>query len=188
MFGRDSDVGFCYISLTYLTAQAERRPIIAASVRRKIMDDTNASNVFEWWGKAVESSIPFWKSWDAISESQKSILENYRAPLMDEYQKFIQLAPNNLSQTINPWSFSLFQITQQMKSSNPAVEYKIVKDVAGYGSQLGTIMDFLGVLDKMFQSELAKITDPQSQQAIEKFRLLATQIKNVKESAQPAGA
>ena len=149
------------------------------------MDDTNASNIFEWWGKAAESSIPFWKSWDAISESQKSILENYRAPLMDEYQKFVQLAPNNLTQTINPWSFSLFQITQQMKSSNPAVEYKIVKDVAGYGSQLGTIMDFLGVLDKIFQSELAKITDPQSQQAIEKFRLLAAQINDAKKAAQP---
>ena len=94
------------------------------------MDDTNASNVFEWWGKAAESSIPFWKSWDAISESQKSILENYRAPLMDEYQKFVQLAPNTLSQTINPWSFSLFQITQQMKMQQPGGR---IQDCQGRG-------------------------------------------------------
>ncbi len=112
-------------------------------------------------------------------------MENYRAPFMDEHQKFIQLAPNSLSQTINPWSFSLFQITQQMKSSNPAAEYKIVKDVAGYGSQLGTIMDFLTVLEKACQPELEKIKDPQALEAIQKFRLLVMQVNKAKKAAQP---
>lgn len=149
--------------------------------------ENNTTNVFEWWGKAVESSIPFWKNWGLISESQRDIVENYRTPFAEEYQKFTQLAPASLSQTINPWSFSLIQITKQMKSTNPAIEYKIVKDVAGYGSQLGTIMDFLGVLEKACLPELKKMKDPKDLEVIETFRLLALKIENAKKAVQNAG-
>src|SRR5260370_20475727 len=109
------------------------------------MNDT--TNIFEWWGKAVESSIPFWRHWGTISQSQKEIVDNYRSAASDEYQKFLQLVPTTLSQTINPWSFSLVQFTDQIKG-NPEIERKIITQVAGYGSQLGTILDFLGVLEK----------------------------------------
>jgi hypothetical protein len=139
----------------------------------------NTTNVFELWSQAVESSIPFWKNWGLISESQKGNLENYRTPFSEEYRKFIQLAPSSVDQTINPWSFSLIQITKQMRSTNPAMEYKILKNVAGYGSQLGTIIDFLGVLEKACLPELKKMKGSDLE-AIENFRRLAKAIRNAK--------
>jgi hypothetical protein len=141
----------------------------------------NATNVFEWWGKAVESSIPFWRDWGVISESQKGILDNYRGSFSDEYQKFLQLAPNNLSQTINPWSFSLIQFTRQIKG-DPAAEYKILTQVAGYGSQLGTILDFLGVLEKACQLDPKKLKDPKQIDAVTKFRELVREVNKAKKT------
>ncbi|MDB6022080.1 MAG: hypothetical protein JWQ04_1937 [Pedosphaera sp.] len=143
----------------------------------------NATNVFEWWGKAVEASIPFWRNWGIVSESQKEIMDNYRSGTSDEYQKFLQLVPTNLSQTINPWSFSLVQFTNQIKG-NPVIERKIITEVAGYGSQLGTILDFLGVLEKVVKLEKAKLTDPKQIDAVAKFHDLVKQVNQVKQQAQ----
>lgn len=140
-------------------------------------------DIIQWWERAVESSLPFWKAWADVSESQRRIMENYQSPFADELKAF-PLAPQNLSQNINPWSFSLIQFTQKMKTSNPAAEYKIVRDVASYGSQLGTIMDFLDVLEKAFASELKKVKDPGDLEAVKKFQLLRLQIQNAKDAAK----
>lgn len=88
------------------------------------------------------------KSWGMITYYQKQISENLKGSLWfgDTMQSWFPLAPANLWQDIlRNWSFSIFNITNQMRG-NPELETKIVKGVAGYGSQLGTIMDFLEVL------------------------------------------
>src|SRR5438876_11260008 len=103
------------------------------------------ADYFGWWCKAVDSALPLWRSWSVVSQYQKDILENYRTALCGHFERILQLAPTALSQTINPWSFSLMQFTNQIKG-NPVIERKILTEVAGYGSQLGTIMDFLEVL------------------------------------------
>src|SRR3954453_9189484 len=92
--------------------------------------------------ESLHSFIPFWRNWEIISKYQKDIADNLRdAAWGDGFQKSLQLAPTNLVQSILPSSFSLFQFTKEMRG-NPAVETKIVSEVAGYGSQLGTILDF----------------------------------------------
>jgi hypothetical protein len=141
----------------------------------------DATDVFEWWGKAVESSIPFWRNWGIVSESQKEILDNYRSGVADDYEKFLQLAPTNLSQTINPWSFSLVQFTNQLKG-DPIIERKIITQVAGYGSQLGTILDFLGVLEKVVKLDKMKLTDPKQMDAVTRFHELVRQVNQVKKA------
>src|SRR5436853_7740482 len=106
-----------------------------------------ATNVFGWWCNAINSSLPFWRSWSILSQYQKDIWNNYRDALWGHYERLLQLVPTTLSQTINPWSFSLMQFTSQIKG-DPVIERKILTEVAGYGSQLGTIMDLLEVLEK----------------------------------------
>lgn len=104
---------------------------------------TNPSNPYARLSQFIESSIPFWKDWGVVSQYQSDVWENYRNALFGGFRAWLQLAPTFLSQSINPWSFSLVQFTEQIKGT-PSKEYKILKEVAGYGSQLGTIMDFLG--------------------------------------------
>jgi hypothetical protein len=149
----------------------------------EIMD--NSTNVFEWWGKAVESSIPFWRNWETISLSQKEIADNYKSAASDEYEKFLRLAPTTLTQTINPWSFSLVQFTNQIKG-NPVIERKIITEVAGYGSQLGTILDFLGVLEKAVKLDQMKFTDEKQIDAVAKFHDLVREVNQVKKAEATA--
>ncbi|SPF43367.1 hypothetical protein SBDP1_440025 [Syntrophobacter sp. SbD1] len=112
-------------------------------------------NVIGEWAKLFESAIPFWKAWSLISRFQDDIADNYKN-IFWSYQKFLQLAPTYLSQPILPWSFSLMQFTKEIKGS-PALEHKIVTEVAGYGSQLGTIMDFLELVSKQLQLDKKKL-------------------------------
>jgi hypothetical protein len=65
----------------------------------------------------------------------------------------LQLAPEILDQDINPWSWVLTSLRQigminiiEMKSSDPGTEREIVENVAGYGRQLGRIVEALNVL------------------------------------------
>ncbi len=60
------------------------------------------------------------------------------------------LAPNRLTQTINPWSwtfgdFSLFTVNLG-KSAAPDVEARVLDEVGSYGRQLGRIGDALAVI------------------------------------------
>lgn len=94
--------------------------------------------------------LSLFKSLDMLSFYQKQISENLKGSLWfgDIWQSWLQMAPTNLWQDIlRNWSFSVINFTNQVKG-NPELEAKIVKGVAGYGSQLGTIMDFLEVLAK----------------------------------------
>lgn len=62
----------------------------------------------------------------------------------------VSLAPRQLTQTINPWSwtfgdFSLFSINLG-QSAAPGVESRVLTEVGSYGRQIGRISDALKVL------------------------------------------
>lgn len=116
------------------------------------MDD-NKNSTPHWrdLSELSDASIQAWKTWCVISNYQKDIFNNYKKMLpfiwYDFCQRFFQLVPTILSQTINPWAFSLFHFTKEIKGS-PVLESKILTEVAGYGSQLGTIMDVLEIVGR----------------------------------------
>ncbi len=62
----------------------------------------------------------------------------------------VQLAPSQLSQTINPWSWTIGQIglfnINLGGSADPALESRILDEVGSYGRQLGRVGDALKVL------------------------------------------
>lgn len=67
---------------------------------------------------------------------------------MPDFQ--LALAPRQLTQTINPWSwtfgdFSLFTINLG-KSGAPDVEARILDEVGSYGRQLGRIGEAMAVI------------------------------------------
>jgi len=62
----------------------------------------------------------------------------------------LALAPNQLTQTINPWSWtfgnvSLFTVNLG-KSAAPGVEARVLDEVGSYGRQLGRIGEALSVI------------------------------------------
>ena len=61
------------------------------------------------WVGLVEAWLPFWQSWERVSGCQEAIWANYRrmSVLAEGWLTWARLAPTYLSQTINPWSFSL---------------------------------------------------------------------------------
>jgi len=97
--------------------------------------------------------IPFWQNLDVLTRYQKSIWDNLMPSWMDNWRALFRLAPQHLWQSILPWSFSAFQFTNEIQG-DPEMEYKILTRIAGYGSQLGTIMDFLEVAAKRIRPEL----------------------------------
>jgi hypothetical protein len=107
---------------------------------------------------ALQQSIPFWRNLDIISQYQRAVFENWTASWTDHFQRCLQLAPTNLWQSILPMNFSCIQFTQTIRG-NPALESKILTQVAGYGSQLGTIMDFLQVVAKRTGMTISRLRD-----------------------------
>ncbi len=60
----------------------------------------------------------------------------------------LQMAPNNLSQSILPnWGFSLFSINMGA-SSNPEMEQEILQRVGSYGKQIGHLSEALELVIK----------------------------------------
>jgi len=134
----------------------------------------------------LKSSIPYWRNLDIITQYQKDISQNVRGAFWwaDWYPKVLQLAPTNLWQDIlRGWSFSVFQFTKEIRG-NPTVEAKILTEVAGYGSQLGTIEDFLEVLAKHARLD-EKALNEEDMYKVLRFRELVREIKKVKRSSQP---
>lgn len=62
----------------------------------------------------------------------------------------LALAPSQLTQTINPWSWSMGNVSlfsiNLGKSSAPDVEARILDEVGSYGRQLGRIGEALSVV------------------------------------------
>ena len=91
----------------------------------------------------------------------------------------LALAPSQLTQTINPWSWqfgnvSLFSVNLG-QSSDPAFEARVLEQVGSYGRQIGRISEALAVI--IGQLEL----DPE-QPAIKALLRQAADIADLKAS------
>ena len=62
----------------------------------------------------------------------------------------LALAPSQLTQTINPWSWSLGDVSlfsvNLGQSSDPAFEARVLEQVGSYGRQIGRIGEALAVI------------------------------------------
>jgi hypothetical protein len=91
----------------------------------------------------------------------------------------------DVTQAINPWSWWVNSMRQfgfininQMESSNPELEQEIIEEVAGYGKQLGRIIEALRVvLDHAQLSDLSR----EDQQTLNHFQETAQAIAAIKE-------
>jgi hypothetical protein len=120
-----------------------------------------------------ENELEFWKQAVTISKCQGQVLENWT----HWFQNCFFFAPAKLWQSILPgWNFG--SQVNVYKSSDPALEDGIVRHVASYGSQLGTMLDYLEVLRKQVQSKAPLGT--KDDQAVEKLDKLIADIKLAK--------
>jgi hypothetical protein len=87
-------------------------------------------------------------------------------------------APANLTQSINPWNISLFQVISGTRG-DPQTEVDILSKVASYGSQLGTVIDaLLTVMPGLGERKDLKEEDLY---AVLKLEDLARGVKQIKE-------
>ena len=101
----------------------------------------------------------------------------------------LALAPRQLSQVINPWSWSfgdlsLFTVNLG-QSGAPQVEAKVLEEVGSYGRQLGRIGDALAVL--IAHADLSGLTDTE-QAAIDALKLQLEHVDVLKREAAAPGA
>jgi hypothetical protein len=90
----------------------------------------------------------------------------------------------DVTQAINPWTLWLRMMSQigfininMTESSDPGMERQIVENVAGYGKQLGRIME---VLDALFAHTVTAEWSDVQKKALGDFRDLAKDIAAVK--------
>jgi len=96
----------------------------------------------------------------------------------------LSLAPNQLSQVINPWSwkmgdFSLFTVNLG-QSAAPEVETRVLDEVGSYGRQLGRIGDALRVI--MARTDLSNLSEA-DQAAIDALKLQLDHVDVLKRAA-----
>ena len=101
----------------------------------------------------------------------------------------LALAPKQLSQVINPWSWtfgdmSLFTINLG-QSSAPQVEARVLDEVGSYGRQLGRIGDALRVL--LAHADLTDLT-PAEQAAIDAVTLQLDHVDVLKRESAASSA
>ena len=152
--------------------------------RRQSLRNTNANGASrmakpEPSTESLAEFIPFWRNLEMLTRYQKSVWDNLVPSWMENWQALFRLAPQHLWQSILPWSFSAFQFTNEIQG-DPEIEYKILTRVAGYGSQLGTIMDFLQVAAKRIKPELTKGQTDTERFKVLKFYDMLNQIERAK--------
>lgn len=130
----------------------------------------------------ARQTAELWKQLAQIAKWQRRTVSHYQEMMgWPGYFPFnLGLAPKNLSQAINPTSFELFQFIGAMRGETQT-EMDIVTEVAGYGSQLGTIIDaLLTVLPKETEEpDLSKLSQHE-RCAIVRLRELAKYIEEAK--------
>lgn len=106
-------------------------------------------------------------------------------PVMLSATPAMRLAPENLTQTINPWTwlwnfagaqFSLFTVNLG-RSAAPEVETEVLQEVGSYGRQLGRMSDALEVLIKRLPREKL---DEDERAAIEALSVQIREVKAIK--------
>lgn len=135
--------------------------------------------------KSLEEDITVWRGLEQISEYQRGVFNNWTFLWNDWWQRALQMAPTNLCQSILPWNFSCIQFTREIKG-NPALESKILTEVAGYGSQMGTMMDVIEVMARKMDLK-TKTTDDEDLIKRVKFEDLLRKINKAKERHSCAG-
>jgi hypothetical protein len=95
----------------------------------------------------------------------------------------LALAPSQLTQSINPWSwsmgdFSLFTVNLG-QSSDPAFEARVLQQVGSYGRQIGRIGEALAVL--LDRADLSSLS-PVEQSAIDDLRRQVAEVVALKET------
>lgn len=96
-----------------------------------------------------------------------------------------------ISPEINPWTFSLKALSQQLgfininsiDSRDAETEKKIIEEVAGYGRQLGWIMEALEVV--VNKVDLGKL-NREEQAALNRFADLVERVEEVKRGSKHA--
>lgn len=88
--------------------------------------------------------VKYWEQLAELAKLQKRALGHWQGMFgWPSFASFLpSLAPTNLSQPINPWNISLFQVVRETRG-HAQTEVDILTEVAGYGSQLGTVIDAL---------------------------------------------
>ena len=93
----------------------------------------------------------------------------------------VQLAPSQLAQTINPWSWTFGQVglfnINLGASGDPGVEARILDEVGSYGRQLGRLGDALKVLLDHVDLEGLK---PEERKAIDALKLQLDHVQVIK--------
>ncbi|PVM80911.1 hypothetical protein [Caulobacter radicis] len=102
----------------------------------------------------------------------------------------LSLAPRQLTQTINPWSwsfgdFSLFTVNLG-QSRSPEVEARVLDEVGSYGRQIGRISEALLVLVDWAQSQPDGPSSPAFQALRDQVAHVAL-IKKAVEAEKAAG-
>jgi hypothetical protein len=91
----------------------------------------------------------------------------------------LSLAPAQLDQTINPWTFnlgSLFAINLG-QSGDPELERRMLDDVGSYGRQIGRLGDVLGIL--LARADLAGLSEADLDK-IDDFKHQLKQVERLK--------
>ena len=93
----------------------------------------------------------------------------------------VQLAPSELVQAINPWSWTFGQVglfnINLGSSGDPAVEGRILDEVGSYGRQLGRIGDVMKIL--MERLDLKSLS-PEEIKAVNALKLQLQHIEVIK--------
>jgi hypothetical protein len=93
----------------------------------------------------------------------------------------LALAPSQLTQSINPWSwsfgdFSLFTVNLG-QSSDPAFEARVLEQVGSYGRQIGRLGEALAVLVR--RADLSDLCDD-DRKAIDDFLRQVDEVAQLK--------
>ncbi len=96
----------------------------------------------------------------------------------------VQLAPSQLAQTINPWSWTFGQVglfnINLGSSGDPQVEARVLDEVGSYGRQLGRIGDVMKIL--MDKLDLAAL-EPEQIEAVNALKLQLQHVDVIKRQA-----
>lgn len=162
------------INKTALSKSARRETALnGGTSKRYRASETKASS------DSLSDQIPFWMNLEKISAYQGRILQNWATLWFESMHAWVQLAPTNLWQNIlGGWNVSLFQVVREMKG-NPAVETRILKEAAGYGSQLGTLTDYVGVLARHQRLSLKNLEGEDAAKYV-RFQDLISKIDRIK--------
>ncbi len=126
-----------------------------------------------------QDAVAFWQNAVTISDYQGQVIENW----LQWFPHGFMLAPAQLWQKIlTGWVFGTQVNVYKTRSSNAAAEERIVTDIAGYGSQLGTIQDYLKIIQKHVDVQ-EETLDTKEKEAVKKFNKLVEDVNRAKDLA-----